>query len=77
MKCSPSSGSWSPSRSPRSTIDRKNAVERDLGALQSTRTGITYSLAPQRPQCIALRPSSVPDRRLMGVDLCGYVAVVR
>ena len=36
----PSIGSWSASRSPRSSIERKNAVERARGALHSANTGI-------------------------------------
>src|SRR4051812_42828092 len=51
MNCSPSSGSWSARRSPRSTIDRKKAVERDLGALQSTWTGITDESCSHSAQC--------------------------
>src|SRR6266545_2833541 len=36
----PSIGSWRASRSPRSSIERKNAVERARGALHNANTGI-------------------------------------
>ena len=43
----PSNGSWRASRSPRSTIERKKAVERARGALHNANTGIGAQRIPR------------------------------
>jgi hypothetical protein len=56
-------GSWSASTSPRSTIERKKAVDRARGALHIARTGIARSIPGRRlgdPTSVLSRPSALP-----------------